>query len=457
MKLPFLDRQKELKRIGKALASPEAQCVILYGRRRCGKSRLIRHILKERDIYFLADQSDKRLQIKALSGEIGKVVHGFSSVEYPDWRSLFDNLDRFAGERVTLFIDEFPYLVQNSPELPSILQRFLDLPKINRIDIVLCGSSQRMMYGFALKATSPLYGRAQQIIHIEPLKAGWISEALGKNPEESVGTYAVFGGVPRYWELAKNYEDTDTAIKELILDKNGILHNEPVRLLLDDMRSTTQPYSLLYLIGNGCHRLSEIAGRLMKPAGHLSRTLSYLIDLGYIKRELPFGENIKSTKKTLYKLSDPFLRFYFKYIQPYKSMLEMDMIEPVFSKIQKDINHHIGGVWEDIARDSVPRLDIGGIEWNVAARWWGKAPDKNPIEIDIVAESLDNKSLLIGEVKWADSPDIASIETSLEQKARYLAGDNKKDIVYAVWTKKAVSGNGKVHQITPKTVLERVR
>jgi AAA+ ATPase superfamily predicted ATPase len=456
MQLSFLNRINEQKRIRKALNSPESQCIVIYGRRRCGKSRLIRHLLKENDIYFLADQSEKNLQITAFAQEIGKVLEGFSSVNYPDWQSLFNNLDRFAEKQVSLFIDEFPYLVHNAPELPSIIQRFIDLPKKNKIDIILCGSSQRMMQGFVLSAGSPLYGRASEIINIRPLEPGWITDALEKNPIESVETYSIFGGVPRYWELVKNFENIDDAVKELVLDKNGVLHNEPIRLLLDDMRSAIQPYSLLYLIGNGCHRLSEIAGRLGKPAGHLSRTLSNLIELGYIKREIPFRENIKTTRKTLYKLADPFLSFYFKYIQPNKSALELDIIEPVFSIIKSDFTHYVAGIWEDLARALVPRMKIGGKEWNIPARWWGTGTDNKPIEIDILSESLDGKCLLAGEARWSNAPDIGTICRSLEKKAACLPMTGNKKTVYAVWTKTADEDVG-VYQITPDVVLKYLK
>jgi len=143
-----------------------------------------------------------------------------------------------------------------------------------------------MMQGLILDSSAPLYGRAAEIIKVRPLEPGWIKEALSLNSIEAVEAYSVWGGVPRYWELAKIYRNQEEACKEIVLDRDGVLHNEPMRLLLDDMRGASQPHSLLSLIANGSNRLSEIAGRLGKPATSLTRPLANLT--GHRKR--PFTD-----------------------------------------------------------------------------------------------------------------------------------------------------------------------
>ncbi|MEE2992564.1 MAG: hypothetical protein VX603_05240 [Gemmatimonadota bacterium] len=129
-----------------------------------------------------------------------------------------------------------------------------------------------------------------------------------------------------------------------MFDRHAVLHSEPERLLADDMRSDVQAHSMLSLIGQGCHRLSEIAGRIGKPAGHLSRPLAQLIDLGHIRRDMPFGETTRSTKRTLYRLNDPFLAFWYRYVQPHRSMLEQDRMDIVFAEYEKMQAHHIAGI-----------------------------------------------------------------------------------------------------------------
>ena len=279
MRLHFMSRTRELAKLTRVLGSPDPSLVVIYGRRRCGKSTLLQHVAKETDIYFLADQQEAPLQIQSLAVETGRTIPGFGHVNYPSWEVLLSALQRQAKRGTTLILDEFPYLVQKSPELPSIIQKLIDNQQ-NKTNIIICGSSQRMMHGLVLDGSAPLYGRAAEIIKIRPLEPGWIKEALPLNSIKAIEAYSVWGGVPRYWELAKTYRNQEKACKELVLDRDGILHSEPMRLLLDDMRGASQPHSLLSLIANGLNRLSEIAGRLGKPATSLTRPLANLIELG---------------------------------------------------------------------------------------------------------------------------------------------------------------------------------
>jgi AAA+ ATPase superfamily predicted ATPase len=298
--IPFLDRRDEERRLRSALTADPPVLAVIYGRRRCGKSTLLRRVAEAGDVYFLASQEDAALQRVALAQQVARFVTGFDSVVYPTWASLLDSLARRAPQRLTLYLDEFPYLAQTSPELPSVLQKFLESAGARRINLVLSGSSQRMMQGLTLDRSAPLYGRAREVLKIRPLAAGWIREALDVAGADAVAAYAVWGGVPRYWELARDGTSLNASVESLILDRNGILHEEPLRLLLDDLRTAGQAYSLLALVATGCHRLSEIVGRLGKPAGTLTRPLANLMDLGYVQRECPFGESARTTKRTLY-------------------------------------------------------------------------------------------------------------------------------------------------------------
>jgi len=202
MKLPFLNRDTEIKKIQTALKDKNPVLIVLYGRRRCGKSTLLQHISKKSDIYFLADQRESPLQREALSHEIERIIPHFSDVHYPSWDALLHNLNNQVKKTPSLILDEFPYLVQRSPELPSIIQRFFDLPMKKNFHLIICGSSQRMMQGIVLDATAPLYGRAKEILRITPLAPGWISKALSLDAAEAIKAYAILGGIPRYWELA---------------------------------------------------------------------------------------------------------------------------------------------------------------------------------------------------------------------------------------------------------------
>ena len=271
--------------------------------------------------------------------------------------------------------------MQVSPALPSIIQKLIDAPRTGAPRLLLCGSSQRMMHGLVLNEAAPLYGRAAEIIKVTPMSPATLRDALQLDPEQGVVAYSIWGGLPRNWELAADYGSTAEAIPALILDRHGVLHGEPSRLLLDDVRSIVQANSLLALIGAGCHRLSEIGGRLGQPATSLHRPLSRLIELGYVRRELPFGESTRSTKRTAYRLDDPFLLFWYRFVAPNRSRLEADLIAPVYADVRERLAGHVAEVREWIARDSVARMTLHGMSWNPAARWWGRGADGAPLEL----------------------------------------------------------------------------
>lgn len=400
MLLNFLDRRAEKARLSRLLAAPGATFACIYGRRRCGKSRLLLEVLKKKKaVYYVADQRSAPLQRQSLAWAIAARIPGFDQVEYPDWESLLARWFRESPERGVLALDELPYLVSASPELPSVLQKLIDLHSRRRQHLIICGSSQRMMQGLVLDANAPLYGRAHEILEITPLPAGWIRRALElTSARQALEAWSIWGGIPRYWELAADYANTWQAVRDLVLDPQGVLHQEPNRLLLDDMRETAQAASILSLIGRGCHRISEIAGRMGQPATAIARPIRRLVELGLVIRQAPFRSPARSGKRSAYRMADPFLRFWFHYVEPNRSRLEARQLDQTASQIQESYLEFVGESWEDLARTAVAQLEKSS-RWRPASRWWGSGSDRNRLEVDIVAESLDGQSLLVGEAK----------------------------------------------------------
>jgi AAA+ ATPase superfamily predicted ATPase len=315
-----------------------------------------------------------------------------------------------------------------------------------------------MMQGLVLDRTAPLFGRASEILKISPLPIGYLEEALGlRDPALAVETFAVWGGTPRYWELASDHPDLATAIRSLVLSPLGVLFEEPSRLLLDDLRDTTQAASILSLIGQGCHRISEIAGRLGKPVTALSRPMQRLQDMDQVLRELPFGEEPRGGKRTLYKIADPFLRFWFRHVEPNRSRLGAGLVGAVEQDIAERLGHHIGEIWEELARVSVPHLGIGGKTWGPAGRFWGPGTDRKPLEVDVVAESLDGRSLLVGEVKWSAPRDAERLLAELEGKAKKLPFAAGREVLTALWLKAPVEGAVGKQVVTPRQVIDVLR
>jgi len=439
MVLSFFDRHEEIRRLSRLLHRREGGLAVLYGRRRCGKSRLLGRVLDPaRSIYYVGDERESVLQRAALAAEAARLLPGFDRVTYPGWDELFARLWDEARPGTVVAIDEFPALVAAAREIPGLLQKRLDRTTGRGVHVLLAGSSQRMMQGLVLDRTAPLYGRAAEIMKIAPLAPGWIRPALSlQDAVAAVESFAVWGGVPRYWELAADYPNLDQAIRDLVLSPLGVLHDEPGGLLLDDTRDAAQAASILSLIGAGCHRLSEIAARLGKPATSLSRPLQRLVELDIVRREAPFGVLARDSKRTLYRIADPFLAFWFRFVEPHRSRLAAAPIAPVAKAIARAFPGHVASVWEDLARASVARMTCFGRSWKPAARWWGPGLDRRPMEIDLVAESEDGRALLLGKARWASAAEAARLLAELRRKVADfpLAGD--REIFLGLWLKSA--------------------
>ncbi len=444
MQLPFLDRREELTRLQQLFKHRSPRFGVIYGRRRCGKSRLLLEVLPAgRATYYVADDRESPLQRAALATELARLLPNFARVTYPDWDALLLHAWEQAPSGTVLAIDEFPALVAVAPELPSLLQKRLDSSTGRGPHLVLAGSSQRMMQGLVLDRSAPLYGRATEILKIEPLPCGWLRKALRlASDENAIEAFAVWGGIPRYWELAAEFPDRETAIQALVLSPLGVLHDEPTRLLLDDLRDLTQVASILTLIGQGCHRVSEIGARLAKPATSLSRPMDRLLELGLIRRDMPFGASPRDSKRSLYRIGDPFLRFWFRFVEPNRSRLESRQAPTVMREIRSRWAAHVAEIWEELVRASIPRERYFKRSWGEARSWWGPGMDRTPVEIDMVAESSDGTAVLIGEVVWSKNFDRARLEAEVRRKAENLPFVRGRQLVTGVWTPGAASRGG---------------
>jgi uncharacterized protein len=438
--MEFVDRSDETKRLKDAISRDKSSLVVLYGQRRLGKSTLIKRVLTDNDVYFLADRSEVQLQRALLAKVIAQVLPDFDKLAYPDWESLLRAVNYRTEKRFTLCLDELPYLVEQSPELPSVLQKLIDEKQL-KFNIVVCGSSHNMMYGLFLDSTSPLYGRADVIMKLTPIRLPYIQEALGFDATQAVEEYAVWGGVPRYWELREHNTSLDDALWNNILSVNGTLYEEPIKLFQDDVKDIVKTYTLMSYIGNGANRLSEIASRCNEPATNLSRPLKKLIDLGFLEREVPFGTDEKNSKKSLYKIADPFMSFYYQFVVPNRSFIELGRRLPIEQTMNDHFTEYVSMQWERLCRDAVTGNLINGVLFNKANRWWGSVinEDNKPeqVEFDVMAESLDKKYLLVGECKWTTQENGKSLTADLLRKAHLLPFAKDYTIVPILFLKTA--------------------
>lgn len=424
--MEFLDRKDELRRFMNFLELQEGALACLYGRRRVGKSRLLEEVLKGRSdvISFVADRGDAALQRARLASDISTLLSGFADVSYDNWGTLFERWQKDAPRGSVLVIDELPYLVERSPELPSVLQRIADRLRLSGQKMILCGSSQSMMQGLVLKPNEPLYGRAREIVKLEPISFKWMKAAFPTLSKfERLEHYAVWGGIPRYWEVCENESDMWDTLRHQVFSPQGLFHDEPTYVLLDDLKDSVQASGVLSLIGRGVERPSEIAGRMQIPATALGRPLKRLIELGLVHRDIPFGNDAKSNKKTLYKLADSFLRFWYSFVLPNYSDAHYLSTASEVESVQGMFQVFLGQAWEGLIRDEIQKKPLPGMDkrFRNAARWWGTGLDRKPMEIDVVAESVDCTTLLVGEVKLSlAESDVGCVLAELEDKARRL-------------------------------------
>ena len=405
--MEFINRHHEMRRLRRVVDRGQAALVVVWGRRRLGKSRLLAERCQQvNGTYWVADESAPAIQRQYLAQELDILFPGFAAVTYPDWMTL---LARLSDEAKRLnwsgpfVIDEFPYLIAGSPELPSVLQKWVDREKREGgITLALSGSSQRMMLDSILNSDAPLYGRADEMFRLEALMPGYVCQAMEmEDAQSALDFFTCWGGVPRYWELAQPFgQDYRSALDDLVLSPLGVLHDEIERLLRKEMPSAIPMRPILDAIGLGAHRSSEIAGRLQTPATSLTRSLKQLQELGYISRDLPYGENEKRSKKALYRLADPFLRLWIQMVASHRGSLQISTKQSRLRLIEKSWGNLRAESWEDLCRMALPRLRLFDRDWDPAKRYWAG----NQSEWDVVSCSLESDMMILGECKSLSRP-----------------------------------------------------
>lgn len=400
----FIDRSGEMQRLQRAAERGGPGLVVVWGRRRVGKSRLLAEwTARSGGLYWVADESGAAIQRRYFALELETVLPGFSAVDYPDWAALLERLSRDASSgrwRGPLVLDEFPYLAAQSPELPSVLQKWIDREKRQGgILLALAGSSQRMMQSTVLNASAPLYGRAEEVLKVEPLTFGFVPEAIGTHAAgPALDFFTCWGGMPRYWELAAAYgDDHVAAVDDLVLSPLGPFHDEVERLLRQEMPAAISLRPVLDAIGLGAHRSSEIAGRLQVPATAITRPLAQLQELGYVRRELPFGTDERRSKKSLYRLADPFLRLWFRTVATHRGSLRLAAAAVRRRYLAKAWPQLRAEAWEELCREAIPQLAPTGASLLPAARSWAAGAP----EWDAVSMSPDGDLLVLAECKSA--------------------------------------------------------
>lgn len=423
--MEFINRERELAFLEEKWGESKAQLIVLWGKRRVGKTELVRQFIQDKPhIYFLSESSHEPEQLKRFSQALGKYfkesfieTRGFAGWE-ESFRYLHDK-----KPRLVLVIDEFPYLIQSNRAIPSLFQKAWD-EYLSKSDIylILLGSSVAMMETEVLGYRAPLYGRRTGQWRIDPMSFAEVSRFReGKSFEDRLMHYAVAGGIPAYWLQFSPAKDFPANVKDHVLTKGQALYDEVEFIVREELREPRFYFALLQAMAEGKRKLSEIVNATGISQPTANKYLGVLADLKIIEREIPVTEEkpLKS-KKGLYRISDEFFRFWFKFVFPRRGELEMGKTENVLDEIEKELPRHLSTVYEKISAELLWKNMDRFFPFTVIGRWW----EKNE-EIDIIAVNQKENSILFAEVKWSEKPVGIDIFESLSQKARKVVWGKK--------------------------------
>jgi AAA+ ATPase superfamily predicted ATPase len=425
----FINRRKELEFLDQKFKQPDAQMVVLYGRRRTGKTELIKQFCKDKEfIYFLAD---KRGTVLNTSRFTSIAVDHFNDIppKIEDFYLLFEYIKRRLdpAKKMVLIIDEFSYLVEKDDSIPSVFQGIWDEVLMNEnVFLILCGSSISMMEHGVLSYKSPLYGRRTGQWKMSAFSFKDMREFF---PDflmtERAEIYGVLGGIPLYLKQFKK-RNLFSNIEEKIMTKGELLYEEVEFLLREELREYSSYYSILEAIASGRTRIIEIADHSRIKAGDLPKYLDILIKLDIIEKVHPVTEKEK-TKKTIYRIRDNFFNFWFKFVFPHKSDIEMGNSQKVMDIIKQDFSSYMGHIFEDIVKEFMIELNTKNLlplNFMKIGTWWSKEK-----EIDLVA--LSKNEALFVECKWQSRKTDIDVLQNLIDTAQFVKWQREKDY-YAV-------------------------
>jgi hypothetical protein len=430
----FYGRENELNELNNLYQKDGFKFIVIYGRRRVGKSSLIQKFIEDGNksniSYMALEQTDKQ----NLDSFSKIVLNKYSTARnyissFLSWEQVFEYIIEQAGkEKLVIFIDEYPYIADYNASISSILQKYIDGAfKSTNITLVLCGSSMSFMENQVLGHKSPLYGRRDMQFKIEPFD--YLDSAKffdNWNDEDKVFAYTVTGGIPQYLNKLKAYDNIADGIKNEFLKKNGSLFEEPRNLLMQELREPSVYNAIIRAIADGASKLNEIATKAGEESKKVSKYLTTLINLHLVKKESPVFNT--QERNGIYTLSDNMFRFWYKFVVENNVNIESGMVDYVYEhKILPELPNYIGHIFEEICIQYTNRQNknfkLPFIIDNIG-RWWGNNPEKKcQEEIDIIAFS--KKTAIFGECKWKDKVGIEVLD-ELKRKASLFKQFDKK-------------------------------
>lgn len=430
----FINREAELNFLEKKYLEDKAQFIILYGRRRVGKTELIKKFIqKNNGIYFLCTRDSLLENIKETKTKFYELTgkEYFLKLDTTSFFDLFKYLvEEIKKKKSIIAIDEFPYLIELDRGVVSVFQKIWDeLLRDKKVFLLLCGSSIGMIETEILDYKSPLYGRRTGEWKIEPFRFRDIRAMFEKfSIKELVEVWSIFGGTPFYLSYIDEELSIEENIKEKILKKGEVLYNEPRILLREEFREPRTYTLILKYLSLGYNSQGELSSITGIEKGNLSKYISALEETQLIKHTIPLGQR----KRGIYTINDPFFNFWFRFVYPNLSDLEIGLVEEVFSKISTQMERYYGSMFEQLIFELLKEKKIPiPLQFTEVRKWWYK--DR---EIDALVLNNDTNQILFVECKWQERVNAKKVLYELKEKSRFVnwRKEERKEY-YAIFAK----------------------
>lgn len=436
--MKFINRTAESDKLNNLWKKKTAQLVVIYGKRRVGKTELIKQFIKGgKGIYFLADKRSHKEQLLEFARVTGNYFNDefVSKKGFSDWLEAFIYLKfKASNDKFVVAIDEFPYLSETDSAVGSIFQKGWDeYFKDTNIFIIICGSSISMMESELVAYKAPLYGRTTALLLIESMNYSASQKFFPKQSfEKFIKYYSITGGMPAYIKSFAEFNNVKEAIVDLCWNKQGLYHNEVNSALRQELRTPNNYFAILKSIAWGKTRVGEIASYSSLDAQLVNKYLDTLERLQFVKREVPITEDKPhKSKKGIYILTENFVRFWFQYVYAFSSDLEIGNIKQVTDRFNKYSNILESLTYEEIARNHLLENQTKLFKMDKVGRYW----DKNT-EIDGLGLNNVSKKIVFMEAKWSKSKqDLRELKV-LQTKAENVPWhrDNREEF-YIIYSK----------------------
>ncbi len=436
----FIGREKELAELNSMYREDKFQLFVLYGRRRVGKTTLLNEFCRDKEsIFFSASQSNNKLNLEKFS-ELVFAYYGENTLEpFSSWENALTYIDSRQGDkRLVLVIDEFPYLVKKNKALLSEFQHLIDHRlQHGKLFMVLCGSYMGFMENEVLGSKSPLFGRRTAQLHMKPFDYRVSMRFLdGFSDEDKLKLYGAFGGTPLYLQQVTRGESFEYNIKNTFLRVTAYLYEEPLLLLRQEVQELGIYSAIIEAIAGGAARANDISTKIGEESAKCLKYIGTLCELGILYRETPFGEK-DSSRKTVYGISDPMFRFWFRYVFANRSLAETGAADAIMTKkVEPNYSSYMGLVFEKVCCDYLSYKNAAGelpILFTSVGRWWGSDPaTRQETEIDLIAQ--DGHDYLICECKWKNERLDISVLNELKKKADIFSRD-RNNTYYVLFSK----------------------